>query len=346
MTRRLLLSYLSITAFVLLILEIPLALTYEHSERDRLAADVERDARVLATRVEGTAGGPDAGGHAATRGRVPANGRRPGRDREPGGSERRRLGGDHAARLLDPARALGGARHGRRRVRDPPLGHPRPVLVVRRGAGRVVGRGARCGAHHVPHDRARRAGASVLALPCRARRRRARRGRRRRLRAGAFGDRTGARSRARRRSPRRGRPRRARVGGHGATRGARPGRQRQRHGRAPRRPRRRAARVRRERVARTAHAAHRAAPPAREPPALRGDGRGPAQIDATRGADRRRRGRGRAVGPAGRRAARAGAGGGRRARSAWWSTSPRRRATASTSGARSPRSRASASCST
>ena len=49
MTRRLLLSYLSITAFVLLILEIPLALTYEHSERDRLAADVERDARVLAT---------------------------------------------------------------------------------------------------------------------------------------------------------------------------------------------------------------------------------------------------------------------------------------------------------
>ena len=46
MTRRLLLSYLSITAFVLLILEIPLALTYEHSERDRLTADVERDARV------------------------------------------------------------------------------------------------------------------------------------------------------------------------------------------------------------------------------------------------------------------------------------------------------------
>jgi hypothetical protein len=57
MTRRLLLSYLSITAFVLLILEIPLALTYEHSERDRLAADVERDARVLATRVEGTLAG-------------------------------------------------------------------------------------------------------------------------------------------------------------------------------------------------------------------------------------------------------------------------------------------------
>jgi signal transduction histidine kinase len=57
MTRRLLLSYLSITVFVLLIFEIPLALNYERSQRDRLTADVERDARVLATRVEGTLAG-------------------------------------------------------------------------------------------------------------------------------------------------------------------------------------------------------------------------------------------------------------------------------------------------
>ena len=57
MTRRLLLSYLSITAFVLLILEIPLALTYEHRERDRLAADVERDARVARDARRGHAGG-------------------------------------------------------------------------------------------------------------------------------------------------------------------------------------------------------------------------------------------------------------------------------------------------
>ena len=92
MTRRLLLSYLSITAFVLLILEIPLALTYEHSERDRLAADVERDAARARDARRGHPGGPDTGGHAAARGRVSANGRRPGRDREPGGSERRRLG--------------------------------------------------------------------------------------------------------------------------------------------------------------------------------------------------------------------------------------------------------------
>jgi signal transduction histidine kinase len=59
MTRRLLLSYLTITAFVLLILEIPLALTYERSQRDRLTADVERDARVLATRVEGSLSNDD-----------------------------------------------------------------------------------------------------------------------------------------------------------------------------------------------------------------------------------------------------------------------------------------------
>lgn len=60
MTRRLLLSYLTITVFVLLILEIPLALTYERSQRDRLTADVERDARVLATRVEGSLSSGDA----------------------------------------------------------------------------------------------------------------------------------------------------------------------------------------------------------------------------------------------------------------------------------------------
>jgi signal transduction histidine kinase len=57
MTRRLLLSYLSITAFVLVILEVPLALNYERSQQDRLTADVERDARVLATQVEGTLAG-------------------------------------------------------------------------------------------------------------------------------------------------------------------------------------------------------------------------------------------------------------------------------------------------
>jgi signal transduction histidine kinase len=54
MTRRLLLSYLSITAFVLLIIEVPLGVIFARAERDRLAAAVERDATVLATVVEDT----------------------------------------------------------------------------------------------------------------------------------------------------------------------------------------------------------------------------------------------------------------------------------------------------
>ena len=52
MTRRLIYSYLSITVFVLLILEIPLGITFARSERDRLSAAIERDARVLATFAE------------------------------------------------------------------------------------------------------------------------------------------------------------------------------------------------------------------------------------------------------------------------------------------------------
>jgi signal transduction histidine kinase len=54
MTRRLLLSYLSITAFVLLIIEVPLGVIFARAERDRLVAAVERDATVLATVVEDT----------------------------------------------------------------------------------------------------------------------------------------------------------------------------------------------------------------------------------------------------------------------------------------------------
>ena len=54
MIRRLLVSYLSITAFVLLVLEIPLALSFATNEREQLTANIERDARVLATIVEDT----------------------------------------------------------------------------------------------------------------------------------------------------------------------------------------------------------------------------------------------------------------------------------------------------
>jgi signal transduction histidine kinase len=54
MTRRLLLSYLSITLLVLLIIEVPLGVVFARAERDRLVAAVERDATVLATVVEDT----------------------------------------------------------------------------------------------------------------------------------------------------------------------------------------------------------------------------------------------------------------------------------------------------
>ena len=52
MTKRLLLSYLTVTLVVLLLLELPLALFYSQRELERLTSDIERDATVLATIYE------------------------------------------------------------------------------------------------------------------------------------------------------------------------------------------------------------------------------------------------------------------------------------------------------
>ncbi|TFH18782.1 MAG: two-component sensor histidine kinase, partial [Acidimicrobiales bacterium] len=52
MTKRLLLSYLTITLVVLLLLEIPLGLFYAQREQGRLEADLEHDANVIATLYE------------------------------------------------------------------------------------------------------------------------------------------------------------------------------------------------------------------------------------------------------------------------------------------------------
>ncbi|HET6949798.1 MAG TPA: ATP-binding protein [Acidimicrobiales bacterium] len=52
MTRRLLVTYLSITAFALVILVVPLGLTFARSERDRLLFDIERDAAAVASLAE------------------------------------------------------------------------------------------------------------------------------------------------------------------------------------------------------------------------------------------------------------------------------------------------------
>lgn len=54
MTRRLLFSYLSLTLFVLLLLEIPLAVSYARNERNDLASKVERDAMALGAISEDT----------------------------------------------------------------------------------------------------------------------------------------------------------------------------------------------------------------------------------------------------------------------------------------------------
>ena len=52
MTRRLLLSYLTVTVAVLVLLELPLAIFFQQRELDRLTVDTERDAMVLATIYE------------------------------------------------------------------------------------------------------------------------------------------------------------------------------------------------------------------------------------------------------------------------------------------------------
>ena len=52
MTRRLLASYVLLAAFILVLVELPLGLSYAGRAQDRFLTDVERDARVLATIVE------------------------------------------------------------------------------------------------------------------------------------------------------------------------------------------------------------------------------------------------------------------------------------------------------
>ncbi len=52
MARRLLATYLTITAFALAVVVIPLGLTFASRERDRLVFDIERDAQAVASLVE------------------------------------------------------------------------------------------------------------------------------------------------------------------------------------------------------------------------------------------------------------------------------------------------------
>ena len=52
MKRRLLFSYLLVTAFVLFVLEIPLGVTYANSVERRLTSDLQHDAFSLAIRSQ------------------------------------------------------------------------------------------------------------------------------------------------------------------------------------------------------------------------------------------------------------------------------------------------------
>ncbi|MFN8016962.1 MAG: HAMP domain-containing protein [Acidimicrobiales bacterium] len=52
MTRRLLLAYLTITAFALVVVVVPLGITFSARERDRLLFDLERDSQAVASRAE------------------------------------------------------------------------------------------------------------------------------------------------------------------------------------------------------------------------------------------------------------------------------------------------------
>ena len=71
MTRRLLLSFVSITAFVLLVLEVPLGFSFASAERRRLETSVQHDALSAAIRAEEflRATGPADGPAPATAGR-------------------------------------------------------------------------------------------------------------------------------------------------------------------------------------------------------------------------------------------------------------------------------------
>ena len=115
MTRRLLISYLSLAVVVLAMLEVPLGFVNARSERAQLTAKVERDAVTIASLAESTLEG-DA--PASSLPAIEALGRRytadtrcPRRDHGPEGCLGRRLGSTltRRSRLCDEARVPGGA---------------------------------------------------------------------------------------------------------------------------------------------------------------------------------------------------------------------------------------------
>ena len=164
MTRRLLISYLSLAVVVLAMLEVPLGFINARSERAQLTAKVERDAVTIASLAESTLEGDAPASNLPA---IEALGRRYAADtgarvvitdrkgvsvvdsapRSPGRS-----------RLCDEARVPGGASR-RRRDGHPPLEHARLRPPLRCGAGRVRRHDPRSRSHHVSDLGGRPAGA-------------------------------------------------------------------------------------------------------------------------------------------------------------------------------------------
>ena len=143
-------SYLSITAFVLLIIEVPLGVTFARAERDRLIAAVERDATVLATWSRtpleaGATGGLDpvaAGYQDRTGGRVVIV------DRQGVTVADSRPGPGPPGSVHPPRDRRRPARRAHRRL--PVVLHPRQRVPVCGRAGRLPGTDLRGGPHHLP----------------------------------------------------------------------------------------------------------------------------------------------------------------------------------------------------
>ena len=186
MRRRLLASYLAVAVLVLALLEIPLAISYAHSERQDLAGKVERDAVALATLVEdaleqGTPV-PKQVPRIAADYDHPHRRSRP-RRRQPRARHRRLRAHRQPRLLLAPGDRSSTRRRDRHRHAVLAVARHRPPL--RRRAGRLQRRRPRRRPHHLPDLRRGLSHPPLLDRPGRHRRRRPRR---------RGGDRSGARA--------------------------------------------------------------------------------------------------------------------------------------------------------
>ena len=149
MTKRLLLSYLTVTAVVLLMLEIPLGIIFRDLEIDRLTAAVERDAATLATLVEEDVEGSVPVDEAAAQDYAASTGARV-VVTDGSGISLVDTDAPTSARLLHPPRGGCGAR--REAVqRQAALGDAGRRSAVRGCAGGLGGGGVRRSADHARH---------------------------------------------------------------------------------------------------------------------------------------------------------------------------------------------------